>query len=128
MSAFSNKLLWPHRISYYITQLLTSLSEPDGAPQNVQGQNSSSTSIFVIWDEVPAQQQNGVITGYTITYYSLTENESGNVLAGPNDQHKELANLKEWVSYNITLFASTVKGDGPVSDPPIVVRTGQDGE
>jgi len=35
-------------------------------------------------------------------------------------------NLKEWVNYNITVFASTVKGDGPVSDPVIVVRTDQD--
>ena len=128
MYVFPNKLLSPHRIPYYITHLLTSLSEPDRAPQNVQGQNSSSTSILVIWDEVPAEQQNGVITGYTITYHSQTGNESGDVLAGPNDHQKELANLKEWVRYNITVFASTVKGDGPASDPPIGVRTGQDGE
>ena len=79
-----------------------------------------------MWDEVPADQQNGIIMGYTVTYYSQTENDSGNVLAGPDDRLKELVNLKEWVNYNITVFASTVKGDGPASDPPIVVRTGQD--
>ena len=79
-----------------------------------------------MWDEVPADQQNGVITGYTITYKSQTENDNGNVRAGPDDRQKELTNLKEYVNYNITVFASTVKGAGPASDPPIVVRTDQD--
>ena len=37
----------------------------------------------------------------------------------------EFINLKEHVNYNITVFASTVKGDGPASNP-IVVRTDQD--
>ena len=79
-----------------------------------------------MWDEVPADQQNGIITGYTITYKSQTENDNRNVAAGPNDRPKELTGLKEFVNYNITVFASTVKGDGPVSDPVIVVRTDQD--
>ena len=79
-----------------------------------------------MWHEVPADQQNGVITGYTITYKSQTENDNGNVLARPDDRQKELTNLKEYVNYNITLSASTVRGDGPASDPPIVVRTDQD--
>ena len=102
------------------------ISEPDGAPQNLRGQNSSSTSILVMWDDVPAYQQNGVITSYTITYKSQTENDNDNVLAGPDDRQKDLTGLKEYVNYNITVFASTVKGDGPASDPPIVVRTDQD--
>ena len=32
-----------------------------------------------MWDEVPSDQQNGIITIYTITYQSLTENDNGNV-------------------------------------------------
>jgi len=103
-----------------------SISEPDGVPQNVRGQNSSSTSILVMWDEVPADQQNGVITGYTITYESQTEHDNGNVQVNDSVRQTELTNLKEYVNYNITVFASTVKGDGPASDPPIVVRTDQD--
>ena len=113
---------WGLRLShirYYIhvTQLLTSLSEPDGAPQNVRGQNSSSTGILVTWDEVPADQQNGIITGYTISYQSQTENDNGNVAVGANARQKNLTNLQEYVNYNITVFASSVKGDGPASDP-----------
>ena len=91
----------------------------------MRGQNSSSTSIVVMWDEVPANQQNGIITGYTITYTSQTENDNGNVSAGANDRQTELTGLKEFVNYTITVFASTVKGDGPASDA-IVVRTDQD--
>ena len=79
-----------------------------------------------MWDEVPTVEQNGIITGYTITYNSQTENDNGNVPAGPDDRQKELTGLKEFVKYNINVFASTVKGDGPASDPVIVVKTDQD--
>ena len=79
-----------------------------------------------MWDEVQADEQNGIITGYTITYQSQTENDNGTVRAGPDDRQKELTNLKEYVNYNITVFAATAKGDGPASDPVIVVRTDED--
>ena len=99
---------------------------PDGAPQNVRGYSTSSTSILVLWNEVPANQQNGIITGYTITYHSQTENHNANVSVGPNDRQKNITGLKEYVDYNITVFASTVKGNGPQSSPVLVVRTDQD--
>ena len=94
----------------------------------MRGQNSSSTSILVEWDEVPADQQNGIITGYTITYQSKTENDNGNAQVNGSVRETDLKNLKEYVNYNITVFASTVKGDGPASDPVIVVPTDQDSE
>ena len=78
-----------------------------------------------MWDEVPAVQQNGINTGYTITYQSQTENDNGTVQVNGSVHQTELTNLKEYVNYNITVFASTVKGDGPGSDL-IVVRTDQD--
>ena len=92
----------------------------------MRGLNSSSTSILVTWDKVSADQQNGIITGYTITYHSQTQNDNNIVPAGAEESEKELTGLKEFVNYNITVFASTVKGDGPSSDPNIVVRTDQD--
>ena len=120
-----NKVLNNHYVHCNVILLSISISEPDGTPQNVKGQNTSSTSISVTWDEVPADQQNGIITGYNITYKSETENDNGNVEVNGSVRQTELANLKEYVNYNITVFASTVKGDGPASDP-IVVRTDQD--
>ena len=105
-------------------QLSSCSSEPDGAPQIVKGQNTSSTSISVSWEAVQADLQNGIITGYNITYQSQTENDNGFVKAGPKDLQANLTGLKEFVKYNISVVAFTVKGDGPPSI--IVVRTGQD--
>ena len=78
-----------------------------------------------MWNEVPAVEQNGIITGYTITYKSQTGNDNGNVEVNGSDRETELTNLKKFVKYNITVFASTEKGDGPPSNP-IVVTTDQD--
>ena len=108
-----------------VFRIFIPIPEPDGFPQNVRGQNSSSTSILVMWNEVPADQQNGIITAYTITYHSQTENDNGSVQVNASVRQTELTNLKEYVNYNITAFASTVNGDGPASDPT-VVRTEQD--
>ena len=88
------------------------------------GQNTSSTSISVSWEEVQAELRNGIITGYTITFQSLTENDNGFVPAGPDVRQVILTGLKEFVQYTISVFASTVKGIGPPS--VLVVRTDQD--
>ena len=88
------------------------------------GQNTSSTSILVSWEAVQAELQNGIITGYNITYESQTENDNGVLLVGPNDRQANLTGLKEFVKYNISVVAFTVKGDGPPS--VIAVRTDQD--
>ena len=100
------------------------MSEPDGTPQNVRGHNTSSTSISVWWEEVQTDLHNGIITGYNITYEAQTESDNGVVLAGPNDRQANLTVLKEFVKYNISVVAFTVKGDGPPS--VIDVRTDQD--
>ena len=100
-------------------------SEPTAAPENVRGHNSSSTSILVMWDDVPAADQNGIILTYTISYESLTENHNDKVTVNYPDHQVTLTGLREYVNYSITVFASTVKGDGPASNP-IVVITDQD--
>ena len=71
-----------------------------------------------------ADLQNGIITGYTITYQSLTENNNGVVQAGPNDRQAHLTGLKKFVEYNISVIAFTVKGGGPANFT--VVKTDQD--
>ena len=71
-----------------------------------------------------AELQNGIITGYTIKYQSLTENDNGVIEAGPNDRQANLTGLKKFVVYNISVTAFTVKGGGPPNFT--VVRTDQD--
>ena len=88
------------------------------------GQNTSSTITSVSWKPIQSELQNGVITGYNITYQSQTENDNGFVEAGPNDRRANLTGLKEFVKYNISVVAFTVKGNGPSS--VIIVRTDED--
>ena len=90
----------------------------------MRGHNTSSTSISVSWEAVQPDLQNGIITGYNITYQSLTENDNGFVLTGPDNRQANLTALKVFVEYNVSVVAFTVKGDGPPS--VIVVRTDQD--
>ena len=45
----------------------TTITEPSGAPNNIQIQVLSSTSIEVHWDPPNVLDQNGVITGYFIS-------------------------------------------------------------
>ena len=73
-----------------------------------------------------AEQRNGIITGYTITYQSQTENDNGIVYPDRNDRQANLTGLKEYAEYTILVFASTVKGRGPPSG--LYVRTDQDGK
>ena len=73
-----------------------------------------------------AELRNGIITGYNITYQSLTENDNGFVKASPNNRLANLTGLKKFVEYNISVVAFTVKGDGPLF--VLIVRTDEDGK
>ena len=112
-------------ISFFQAVLTSFISEPSAAPLNVRGHNTSSTSIFVTWDDVPAADKNGIITSYNITYHSLTENHSNSTRVDYPDRQVTLIGLREFVNYNIRVFASTKIGPGPASDV-IVVMTGED--
>ena len=94
---------------------------PSAPPANVSGHNTSSTSIFVHWDQVPAAHQNGAILYYTISYRALP---SGSVqtrsVSAPANQ-TTLSGLKKYTNYSITVFASTIKGAGNVSAPIFIV-------
>ena len=93
----------------------------------MRGHNTSSTGIFVTWDGVPAADKNGIITSYNITYHSLTENHSNSTTVDYPYRQVTLMGLREFVNYSITVFASTMKGNGPESDP-VIISTGEDSE
>ena len=95
---------------------------PNAPPANVIGKNVTSTSIFVQWDEVPANNQNGVIVNYTVTYTKLPNGSStAEVVIAPK-RNATLTGLKKFTNHRITVFASTAKGGGNRSDPIIVIR------
>ena len=101
------------------------LIEPNAPPANVQGHNTSSTSIWVHWDAVPIADQNGIILTYTVTYSSLPGGISQTAIINASSTHVTLKGLKKYTNYSIFVFASTAKGDGNASDP-ITVTTDED--
>ena len=98
---------------------------PNASPANVTGNNETSTSIFVQWDEVPAGNQNGNIVNYTVTYTELPSGSSLHEVVIAPKRNITLVQLNKFTNYSITVFASTSKGGGSRSDP-IFVITGED--
>ena len=101
------------------------LTEPNQPPVNVQGHNTSSTSIWVDWDTVPVADQNGIILSYTVTYTALPGGIPRTAVVSAPITNVTLRGLEEYTNYSILVFASTVKGDGNASDP-IIVTTDED--
>ena len=89
----------------------------------------SSTEIEVSWEEVPAIDQNGIITVYEVQYVTLETCNGSIYTLNTNTTmlNTTLTDLEEYVEYNITVRAYTSVGPGPYSDPPITERTDEDG-
>ena len=102
-------------------------SEPSAAPLNLRPVDTTSTSILVTWNEVPPADQNGIITSYTVKYQAIG-GVSVNATANYTTVSTRQANLTDLIKnqkYNISVLATTFKGDGNYSYP-ISVTTNQD--
>ena len=105
-------------------------SVPSSPPDNVNAVNISSTAIRVTWEEVPAIDQNGIITQYEVEYnqstfsgatmYNTTTVDSPTLMV-------DLTGLEEYVEYSIRVRAYTSVGAGPYSDV-VMERTQEDGK
>ena len=93
------------------------ITEPTDSPKNVRGHNTSSTSIFVQWNEIPsAGDRNGIILSYTVEYTAPpSESPQTKVVNAPTTQ-ANLTGLNEDTEYRIFVSASTIKGSGPKSE------------
>ena len=104
---------------------------PSAAPGDVQGHNTSSTSIHLSWVAPNAADQNSALTVYTVYYQAV----GGNFNDGASKQKTVVAplseavltGLEEYVEYNISISASTSIGEGPFS-ASILVRTAEAGK
>ena len=96
-------------------------SEPNAPPSNVKGHNTSSTSILVQWSDVPPADQNGIILRYTVSYTALPGGSQQTKVVDAPTTETTLTELNEFTNYSITVFASTVKGDGNASTPTTVI-------
>ena len=102
-------------------------TEPNAPPSHVKLSIRSSTSIMVEWGYVPAADQNGIILSYTVVYLALPGGSLQIKLVNAPKTTATLMGLKEHTDYRVTVFASTVKGDGNVSEP-FTIRTEEDSE
>ena len=108
------------KIQWFINAILW-LVEPSAPPANVQGHTTSSTSIWVDWDIVPVADQNGIVLTYTVTYMALPDKTPQSIVLIAAITQANLTGLMKYRNYSITVFASTAKGDGNVSEPIIVI-------
>ena len=86
---------------------------------------ASSTSIDVMWYEVPPVDQNGVMIAYEITYTPL-ENFTGviginSTNVSGSDLSVYLFGLQEYVNYSIQVRAYTIEGPGPYNNPVLQI-------
>ena len=105
--------------------LFSFFTEPNAPPTGLQGHFTSSTGIYVQWGNVPAADQNGVILSYTVTYEALLDGSPETKVVDASSSAASLTGLNEYTNYSITVFASTIKGNGNMSEP-IVVITDED--
>ena len=107
-------------------QLFVATTEtiPGGAPTNFTGV-ATTTTIALSWVGLPADQHNGQLTNYEITYFDqapflLHTHVDVNISA--TALQYTLTGLEEYVSYHLTIRAYTSVGPGPYSSE-ISVRT-----
>lgn len=97
---------------------------------NLKLNDTTSTSLLVTWNKVPAADKNGVILSYTVRFQAIgviSVNAPGNFklkIAFPT-RKAYLTGLIKNQRYNISVLAPIIKGDGPNS-PPIYATTHQD--
>jgi len=103
------------------------LAVPGAPPQNLALNDTTSTSLLVGWDEVPAADKNGIIRSYTVSYQAISSLLVENTTVDAPTREVNLTGLIKNMNYSVRVLASTDKGDGNYSDPEYFV-TNQDGE
>ena len=99
---------------------------PTAKPSNLHPQ-ILETFVEIRWGPVPEESRNGKILGYYVTYYRAdnasykhTEKKQ------PDFFSLQLKSLDQFSRYNVTVFAFTRAGNGPVAN--ITFKTSDDGK
>ena len=95
--------------------VLSSISTTLVVPSSVPSFNAtaeSPTSVVLSWEE--PESPNGIITSFVCHYTSVTmgiSHEGEKTFIG-TAREGVLTNLEEYVEYQLTMYAATVKGQG----------------
>jgi hypothetical protein len=99
---------------------------PSSPPLNVTGYNTSSTSLLVMWNQVPHGRVHGILRGYKVLYKIDNDGSQNYTYMTVNTTRVAvLTSLKKFTVYRITVLAFTVKGNGPMA-VNITITTDED--
>ena len=100
---------------------------PSSPPHNLTVTSVNSASLMVSWQPPPTIDHNGPIIGHVIqhTRVGLSDMMSVNVNSGTTHT---ISGLVAYVNYSVIVAAVNINGTGPFSNPPVVHRSGEDGE
>ena len=84
---------------------------PATAPGNFKVSSSSSLSLDISWDAIPAKEQNGELLGYYIYYKVKGSAVEYNKTVGPDKLSDKLTEL-EFTTYVVRMAGYTVAGVG----------------
>ena len=97
---------------------------PISPPVNLSLVTSTSTSVTLSWASPPTQDQNGIITGYTLQVFSFQLGLLRETNVSSNGSTVD--SLHPYTTYLFKVAAMTVVGRGPYSDN-LTATTQQDG-
>ncbi len=93
------------------------------ASPTVTAVNTTSTSLYLQWNQLPIEQRNGVIRGYSI---QLRHTRTGiTTIHNTTETSLQLMNLKPYSMYEYAIAAYTSVGQGPTASSQ--ARTDEDG-
>ncbi|XP_048582741.1 uncharacterized protein LOC5513116 isoform X3 [Nematostella vectensis] len=106
-----------------IVTMRTGEDVPTAAPNITEGFNTSSTSIFLRWTTIPANQLPGILRGFLIQYSAKSlVNESGQVYQMSYCLLQfNITGLEKQEEYLFRVAAFTAAGKGPWSEPMAVL-------
>ena len=101
---------------------------PSSPPRDVMVESHNPASLMVSWRPPAQVGRNGPITGYTINYTRVGSSDMMSVNVTSGTTTITILGLVAYVDYTVAVAAMTVNRTGPFSDPPMVGRSGEDGE
>ncbi|NP_001161506.1 contactin-like protein precursor [Saccoglossus kowalevskii] len=108
-----------------ISTIYSHESAPSEAPDNVEAEATSGSTIKVTWDSISTNNLKGKLRGYKLKYWSSDDSEAtASTVSTPGVTTRyEIQNLDYSTVYNIKVLAYSGGGNGPASDNVVRVTT-----
>ena len=95
------------------------LSVPGASPQNLTAYNTSTSSLYVRWQELVEDKRHGIMEGYELFFYEMTKNDGllslDNRTFGLSVLETNFTGLKAYTKYRIEVLGFNNFGDGPAA-------------